>query len=89
MTARSVIAPAGSGERLGARGPKAMQQFSNRDVHAVRSECCSDRRDRVRPAGMAAGASRRLAHPAADRFATVALLSLAVLGSGVALSGSA
>jgi len=85
-----VIATAGSGERLGAGGPKAMRQFSNRDVHAVRSECCSDRRDRVRPAGMAAaGASRRLAHPAPDRFATVALLSLAVLGSGVALSGSA
>jgi hypothetical protein len=37
---------------------------------------------------MAAGASRRLT-PRRMRFATVALLSLAVLASGLALGGSA
>jgi hypothetical protein len=37
---------------------------------------------------MAAGASRRLAHPAADALRPVALLSLAVLASGLALGGS-
>jgi hypothetical protein len=55
----------------------------------VRSDGCSDRRDRVRPAAWLRARRGAWLTPRRMRFATVALLSLAVLASGVALGGGA